>query len=437
MARALLKLNTLEHYDRVHREAHGTVLVWEARKAEKRWTKIQPTTPVKLIIPEFGDRTDVYYSVNEFHGWRLVRLLRSLRCFYVDVDGCTDIYLVLEALHDAGIPEPSFFVHSGRGLHLYWSIEPVSAQALPLWQRVQDRLIAALTPIGADPAARDCTRVLRLVGTKNGKSDTEVRGYILTDVVWDLNTLATEVVGYREPKPRATVVDFKATAARHSKRVVDRKATGSIYAWWHHVYADLCRVADYHWFGGVPHGYRDNMLFLMSNALSWFAHYDTLEREILRTAQTFMPVVSQADIKKTTQPIIKRAMDAQEGRTYEWQGKQYDPRYGYRAATMRALLGDLIAPPELWPELRALAPAEVIHERRRERDRAREATREARDRVAEGRYSDHNTGDGFRVGQEGNRASARLLRAQGRSIRSIANELGVSIRTIQRWCADP
>jgi hypothetical protein len=135
--------------------------------------------------------------------------------------------------------------------------------------------------------------------------------------------------------------------------------------------------------------------------LSWFAHYDTLEREILATAATFMPAVSPADIKKTVQPVIKRALDAQDGQTYEWQGRQYDPRYGYRAATMRAMLGDLIASPDLWPDLRALAPAEVIHERRRERDREREAVREARDRVAEGRYADHNTGHGYRSGQAG------------------------------------
>jgi hypothetical protein len=81
-----------------------------------------------------------------------------------------------------------------------------------------------------------------------------VRGFILSDVTWDLNTLAAEVVGYRKPPepPKATVVDFKASAARRSKRLTDRKATGSIYAWWHHVYTDLCKIADYHWFGGVP-----------------------------------------------------------------------------------------------------------------------------------------------------------------------------------------
>lgn len=433
MAAALLSLSSVEHFDKVHKNAHGTVLVWEARKTEKRWIKIEPSTPVKQIIPAFVGRKDIYYSVNEFQGWRLVRLLKSLRCCYVDIDGCIDIYLVLDALHDAGIPAPSFFVLSGRGLHLYWPINPVPRQALPLWQRIQNRLIEALMPLGADPAARDCTRVLRLVGTKNGKSDTEVRGYVLTDTVWDLNTLALEVVGYREPK--ATVIDFKASAARRSKPIIDRKATGSIYAWWHLVYSDLCRVADYHWFGGIPHGHRDTMIFLMSNALSWFAHYDTLEREITKTAQTFMPSVPIADIKKSTQPVIKRALDAQAGKKYEWQGRQYDPRYGYRAETLRALLGDLIAPPDLWPELRALAPEHVIQGRRQDRWREREKTREARDRVAEGRYGDHNSGQGYRVGSEDKRASARLMRARGQSYRAIANELEVSVNTVQRWCS--
>ena len=76
-----------------------------------------------------------------------------------------------------------------------------------------------------------------------------------------------------------------------------------------------------------------------------------------------------------------------------------------------------------------VAPAHVIHERRQER----EQTRAARDRVTEGRYADHNSGQGYRASNEQKRATARLLKAQGRSVRQIAEELGVGKSTISDW----
>ena len=61
-------------------------------------------------------------------------------------------------------------------MHLYWLLQPTPSTALPVWQRVQDTLIKSLASIKADPAARDCVRVLRLVGTTNAKNGQEVRG---------------------------------------------------------------------------------------------------------------------------------------------------------------------------------------------------------------------------------------------------------------------
>ncbi|MHB8365531.1 MAG: helix-turn-helix domain-containing protein [Acidithiobacillus sp.] len=47
-----------------------------------------------------------------------------------------------------------------------------------------------------------------------------------------------------------------------------------------------------------------------------------------------------------------------------------------------------------------------------------------------------NTGQGVRASNEGKRATARLLRAQGQSYRTIATELGVDYRTAWNWCND-
>lgn len=413
----------INHHEKLHHAAHGTVLYWEALKDDRRWTKIQPGDPVEKLIAGFSGGADTYLTVNEFYGWRHVRQLKSLRACYVDVDGTDNLEEALDALRVARLPAPSFVVFSGRGMHLYWLLQPTPCTALPVWQRVQDSLIKSLASIKADPAARDCVRVLRLVGTTNAKNGQEVRGVVLTDTVWTLHELADEVLGAREAK-RGKVHDLAAAGARKGRQ--SRKWTGSIYDWWHLVYKDLCAITDYHWFGGVPNGHRDQVLFVMSTALSWFTHPDSLHDEILATARTFTPTLDEKEVATLMAPVLKRAEMAAAGERLAYNGKLYDPRYNYSAQGLRDYLGDVI-PAELHGQLRALAPAEVIQERKKERDAGR-------DRVAEGRYKQRRTE--YLQAAEHKATSARLLKAQGKTAKQIAEELGVSRMTISRYLRD-
>lgn len=70
-----------------------------------------------------------------------------------------------------GIPAPSVIVFSGRGLQVKWLLEgTIPRQALPRWNACQRHLVDRLRPYGADPAAKDASRVLRLVDTVNTRS---------------------------------------------------------------------------------------------------------------------------------------------------------------------------------------------------------------------------------------------------------------------------
>ena len=404
-----LELNS--HYDTLHNSPHGAVVVWERLAPGRRWTKIEPYHPVAALLGPYAGKQDVFVTVNEFWHWRLIRNLKSLRACYVDIDRFTDWEMALEAIRDAGIPQPSFMVLSGRGIHFYWLLAPIPAQALPTWQLIQDALVNALTPIGADYRAKDCTRLLRLIGTVNSKNGAEVIGRTLTGDVWNLHELADEIIG---PRIRtATVFDLKAHAARRRKPHAPPK--GSIYAWWHIVYKDLCSIAGHYWLGGIPEGRRDTFLFLMANSLSWFACPDALQTEIVKTAKTFTPSLTLRQVETYTKPIMKRAKEAAEGKKYSWQGREVDPRYAFRAETLRDWLGgsELITP-ELWPELRALAPREVIHERRQERDKARRNKR-----IAE--HLQHRA-----ALANNRRAEALRLRAEGLSWSEVGERMGIS-----------
>jgi hypothetical protein len=412
----------INHHEKLHRAAHGTVLYWEALKDDHRWTKIHPGDPVEKLIAGFSGGADTYLTVNEFYGWRHVRQLKSLRACYVDIDGTDNLDEALDALRTARLPVPSFVVFSGRGMHLYWILQPTPASAIPVWQRIQDTLVRALASIKADPAARDCVRVLRLVGTTNSKNGQEVRGVVLTDAVWTLHELADEVLGAREAN-RGKVYDLAAAGARKGRSNKNKKWAGTIYGWWYLVYRDLVAISDYHWFGGVPPGYRDRVLFIMSVALSWYTHPDTLYDEILATARSYTPSLEEREIAKTMAPVLKRAEMHAAGERLAYNGKLYDPRYNYSADGLREYLADII-PEELHNQLRALAPAEVILQRKKERDAGR-------DRVAEGRYKRSRTE--YLKGAENKAVSARLLKAQGKTPKEIAEELGVSRMTVSRY----
>lgn len=410
-----------DHAETVHTGIrHGTVLFWERSATGHRWIKCRPDDNLPGIANELRGLRDSYFTVNQFNGWREVRLLRSLRAVYIDLDGQLDLDFVLDSLASARMPAPSFVVWSGRGLHLYWLLEPLPKGFLGLWQLVQDTLLKTLREVGADPSCRDCTRVLRLAGTVNSKNEAETRGLILTGTVWDLHSLAAEVLGERKKRqPRAEVRDINAASARKGTRRA--QLAGSIYGWWHAVYTDLVRLTDLRFHNKLPEGHRDKWLFLHAVALSWFAQPDAITDEVLQVGRLITDF-SDSEILKIMDPVIKRRGYADAGQKIEWKGQQRDPRYFFKAETLREWIGrDLIE--RYADQLRALAPAEVIKERKKERDAAR--------------WSDHNTGQGYRLGNEEKRATARLMKAQGTSLRAIARELApVSVDTIRRWTED-
>jgi len=396
----------LGHHESLHSEPHGTVIYWQRRAARgNRWHKVHPGDPIPQLVAPHAGGTDRYVTVNEFCQWRMVRLLRSLRACYVDVDGCTDLPTALDALHSAGMPEPTAVVYSGHGMHLYWMLEPVPPKALPVWQRVQNALIEALRPVGADPVARDCARVLRLAGSIHGGTGQEVQGRILGGR-WTLATLANEVLGERTPgrkRKRGNVRDL---------RPRQMKVGGGIFARWHLVYTDLQTIAEYYWFGGIPDGYRDTWLFLSSVALSWFAHPATISREIEAQARSWTPGLTAHKVRTQMRPVVSRATRAAAGETIQWCGEAVDPRYRFRRQTLYEWIHPLITD-DLQPRLRAIIPNELAQERERERVPAKNRQRrQPRAEYLKERRQKHQ--------------KARQLRDHGYSWREVGEALGIS-----------
>ena len=416
------------HHGLLHASPIGTVLVWEQRVGGDHWHKIQPEDTqdeVRAFLAGLSGNADTYFSVNEFQGWRLQRLLKSLRACYVDVDlgrpaDRLDLDAALDTLLEKGMPGPNLVIFSGRGLHLYWITKPTPASALPVWQAIERALVGALVGLGADIKAKDCTRVLRLAGTVNSKVGATVRGLVLDGVPWTFHHLADEVLGHRPEKPnKAPVRSLDAARVRqghHPRATTFRR--------WHLVLADLRAIGKHH--GRIPEGHRNEFLFLSSVALSWFAAPDSIQDEVVDMAEQYCPDIEASEAVLAASQSIARAKKAAGGEVHLWNGQEKDPRYYFKRLTLWERLAVLANP--IKGRLRAIIPDDLAAEREVERQKNR-------DRVAEGRYADHYTGQGVRAGNEQKRVQARLLVAQGCSVSAIARELGVSRPTVDRWVA--
>lgn len=124
--------------------------------------------------------------------------IKHLNALFVDFDcynkGYTPeqaLYVLEEDYFGAKIPVPTFVIFSGRGLYCIWKINE-DRNALPRWNRVQSYLIDACAELGADPAARDAARVLRVPFTINSKNGATVQIARFSDISYTLHEIITE-----------------------------------------------------------------------------------------------------------------------------------------------------------------------------------------------------------------------------------------------------
>ena len=207
-----------DHFAALASEQRSDHLLWlKGRKQSngREWYSLNREIALQELS-RYTSQPDVYVTPNEFHGWRLVRLLSGLNAFYVDIDvhdgaGCpvAAAAAALERIDRARLPGPSMVVYTGRGAHLYWCFNRTPAAALPRWQRVQ-RTLVALT--AGDKQVVDVTRVLRVVGTTNplaAEGRKSVTGEVLNPGRYDFDWLCDQIVEL----PRAEIRDIRAARA--------------------------------------------------------------------------------------------------------------------------------------------------------------------------------------------------------------------------------
>jgi hypothetical protein len=326
-----------------------------------------------------------YVAMNRYFGPRGGgRRLAALNAMWLDLDvhrverlkRRSREQLVADLLRDVAareLPTPSFVVDSGRGLYAIWLIEPVPARAEPRWRAAMRAIVGLFRDWGADPACVDPARVLRLVGSRNEKSDREVRVLAGGGDRIPFDHLADSAFTATGGPDRRTLEAKRSGRASRRERGAEDEARSPrrppVAERWRGVLRDLDRLRRHHG-GTIPVGWRDLWLHLRAAALAHLVDPARVAAETLASAASAAPSLSARKVDRWIRPVVQRAENAAAGRRNARGG---DPRYAYAGATMAPLLGvDVSLARRLG--LEQVIPKALREERRRDRRRDRRRT---------------------------------------------------------------
>lgn len=423
-----------QHVHLLHKPSQPGFASISGRIEAGRWRDlVVPIRTIEAVAREYVASGDLYLSASSFFKTRrAIAQLRELSACYVDLDYYRSKWAenspdeVLRGafwrLKELDLPLPSFAVWSGRGIQLVWLFEATVRMALPRWNACQKLLWGGLTEFGADRAALDAARVLRLAGTVNSKSG-RMATLLWVDGAQEAPTF-DELANQILPLTREQLVSLRAERARRRALHVDVRAftparTLTKETWAETVLTDVQRLRHYWWADGmIPSGSRDQMLFVSACMMAWLAPPQVMRREIIALAEEIAGW-SLAETKSRMSAVFGRASAAAAGHKIEFMGREVDPRYKFKADTLVEWLGvsdsDMRA-----AGLRGIVSPDVRRENR--------AAAKVQERAARGATSRAET-------EKANKKlvwEARKLIAGGRSQTQAASIMGVNRPTLVR-----
>lgn len=281
----------INYLDRVHSDSRGWITKAEMNCGYKQWHYRYN----ELLEQEFNQE-NVYISLNTFYStFRRLEYLKELKAQFIDLDiyktkfSKEQIIMHLEADYfNKSIPRPNLIIDSGRGLYLIWLLNSVPSKALPLWKAIEEYLYSVLKPFGADRQALDPTRVLRVPGSINSKSNTTVKVIEQYDYIYDLREIQKEFL----PELEERKANKK---GRPSKTVFIHRERSLYYARIQDI-IKLCELREYD-----LKGHRELILFLYRYYLCYFLE-DTKKalEDVLELNREFVYPLSETEVVRAT-----------------------------------------------------------------------------------------------------------------------------------------
>ena len=289
-------LEQLNYLDILHSDSKGWITRAEINCGYKQWHY-----RYKELLEQDFNQENVYISINTFYStFRRLEYLKEIKAQFIDLDiyktGFTkeQIIMHLEADYfNKSIPRPNLIIDSGRGLYLIWLLNSVPSKALPLWKAVEEYLYSVLKPFGADRQALDPTRVLRVPGSINSKSNTTVNVIEQYDYIYDLREIQNEYLPELEERKAKK-------KGRPSKTVFIHRERSLYFARIQDI-IKLCELREYD-----LKGHRELILFLYRYYLCYFLE-DTKKalEDVLELNREFREPLRETEVIRATRSAEK------------------------------------------------------------------------------------------------------------------------------------
>ena len=354
------------------RNLYGSVAVFEQRKFWKETFFNDKAEKIIYINRLKAREVDVYDSVNEFStAKRSESTIKKLNYLYCDIDchkGMFNEWLTLEVLRadyfGSKVPYPSIINNSGRGLHLFWTLENEGAESLAKWKVLQQVILNNLASISeetncsVDFRCIDPSRVLRTVDTFNTKSKTLCRLVEKTNLTYTLDDILECFYGVNlddlkpfNSNPNKDTGNDKKTLTGAKNALNERgewkdlkvKRTNGIVSVFNAYSLLTCRAADLRKLlelrGGDMEGMRDEFLTMYAwTIISKKDDLEKLERELHGINSLFKNPLKDKEVSYKAQYIFNKFNKEVIKGADTSQFTEFD-RYWYRNATIISRLG--------------------------------------------------------------------------------------------------
>ncbi len=293
------------------------------------------------IFKLLGLGLDSYMSVNSFYvPKRSSECIRHINSLYIDIDNHSEnkvninniLYFLEEDFFNSEIPQPNLIIETGRGLALYWILEHLPKQGLPLWTLVQEEFYKKIKDIEnyiedieVDPSASDVSRVFRIAGSKNIKSKTLAKIYSYSSEKYRLDGI---IEGYL---PELEIVKEK-----KKKKNIKLNDKQKKVAYFYNTYSlhynrllDIIKLQQLR--NGKCNGYRELICFLYRyyNCL-YIKNYDIALENTLQFNNNFSEPLPLNEVIKATKKAeeayeewLKNEPIVKNGRVYKRGGYNY------------------------------------------------------------------------------------------------------------------
>ncbi|MBP0484040.1 hypothetical protein [Sagittula salina] len=342
-------------------------------------------------IPTLLDHTS-FLTLNRFWFGRRARFLAAFNALYVDLDYfTTDRWRGKSAeevqaayagmLLVSGVPQPSVFLQSGRGLAAIWLIQELPAAARPRWQAAMNALIEISISFGVDKGCKDSSRVFRIPETINEKAGKPVRVSGGSGDRQRFDDLADRVFTAAGRPTRAQLDERKKFVTRKLSPPAEMPKGLTQARRFKLVVEDLEAIRIAHG-GRIQEGFRNTWLHLFATCLTHMRDVGDIEGEVRAMAAIATPGLEPQEVAA----IAKQAADKTQ-RAPSSGAPGQEGRYYYSGATLAEKLD---VPPQMARELNLNQIVPGVEKRRRKTaaERQRRATMGAMSRQE---YLDENS----------------------------------------------